>query len=137
MLGIRPNTAVTVKRWLKKKKPASGSVLVLSNPPYIGYQDAVVRRCLPRSFQIETIGGPSVYSENMKTDQLKKIAQSLMDAGECISYVSQSPYLFNDTLVNNIFLGREITKKSKEKALELLELFGLDSLVKKRKTFFI
>lgn len=51
----RPNTQDTVDEWLKNN-PKTGSILSISNQPYIGYQDAVLRKALPKEFVIETVG---------------------------------------------------------------------------------
>ncbi|MCK5633316.1 hypothetical protein KAH94_06170 [bacterium] len=51
----RPNTADTVEQWMNGG-PKEGSCLVVSNQPYIGYQDSVVRTFLPDSFEVETVG---------------------------------------------------------------------------------
>lgn len=54
----RPNTADTIKEWLTTK-PKHGSVLVISNQPYIGYQDVIVRTFLPSEFKIDSAGSAS------------------------------------------------------------------------------
>src|SRR5690606_12538836 len=41
-----------------------------------------------------------------KSHLLKQIAQNFKDKRKKISYVAQEPYLYNDTLERNIFLGR-------------------------------
>jgi hypothetical protein len=51
----RPNTADTVVAWLATK-PTPGSCLVISNQPYVVYQDAALRSALPPVFTIDTIG---------------------------------------------------------------------------------
>lgn len=45
-----------------------------------------------------------------------------------VSMVQQEPYLFNDTIQENIFLGSPVTDEAREKAKRLLALFQLDSL---------
>jgi len=52
----RPNTQDTVDEWLKEYHPKPGSVLSISNQSYIGYQDAVLRKALPKEFVVETVG---------------------------------------------------------------------------------
>ena len=47
-----------------------------------------------------------------------------------ISYVSQSPYLYSDSIEANIFLGREATPELKDRAYDLLKTFSLDYLEK-------
>ena len=51
----RPNTEDTIGSWLSEN-PKPGTCLVISNQPYVGYQDSVVRTLLPKDFYIETIG---------------------------------------------------------------------------------
>lgn len=63
-----------------------------------------------------------------KTHVLKQLAQRFKNQGRSISYVAQEPYLYNDTLERNIFLGQEITESKRKRALELLKLFALDFL---------
>ena len=49
----RCHTATTVKDWLAYS-PEPGSMLVISSQPSAHYQDAVFRREMPKSFNIET-----------------------------------------------------------------------------------
>jgi len=42
----RPNTADTIREWLATK-PLPGSCLAISNQPYVGYQESVLRSFLP------------------------------------------------------------------------------------------
>jgi hypothetical protein len=51
----RPTTGDTVKEWLQAN-PVPGNCLVLSNQPFVGYQDSVVKTLLPKSFAIESAG---------------------------------------------------------------------------------
>lgn len=51
----RPNTADTVKAWLQTR-PAAGSCLAISDQPFVGYQEAVLKKLLPADFFIEVIG---------------------------------------------------------------------------------
>lgn len=67
-----------------------------------------------------------------KSEVLKQIAEILKNQGEPISYVAQSPYLYNDTVEANIFLGKEVTEELKEKAHHLLQIMGLDYLADSR-----
>ena len=67
---FKASTADTFIDWLKQN-PESGSCLVISNNPYIGYQDLVARTFLPSDFKIETVGSQgsgekvSVYLDNL------------------------------------------------------------------------
>lgn len=63
-----------------------------------------------------------------KSYLLSKIATQFILKGKTISMVQQEPYLFNDTIRENIFLGNEVDEKRMELALELLRVFQLDNL---------
>lgn len=63
-----------------------------------------------------------------KSYLLSKVATSLILKGQKISMVQQEPYLFNDTIRENIFLGREVDENSNRKVMELLKMFQLDNL---------
>lgn len=54
----RPTTGDTVNLWMELK-PAPGSCLVISNQPYVGYQDSVTKTLLPKTFTVETVGEKS------------------------------------------------------------------------------
>lgn len=51
----RPNTSDTIKAWLKTH-PQPGRCLAVSDQPFIGYQEAVVKQFLPSNFTLEFIG---------------------------------------------------------------------------------
>jgi ATP-binding cassette subfamily B protein len=63
-----------------------------------------------------------------KSHLLGRLASGLILKGQTISMVQQEPYLFNDTIGGNIFLGREVSDKDLVEAKELLALFQLDGL---------
>lgn len=63
-----------------------------------------------------------------KSELLKKVAHRLAAQNVRFAMVQQEPYLFNDTVESNVFLGREASAQEKQSALELLKLFGLDIL---------
>ena len=63
-----------------------------------------------------------------KSYLLTAMADHLKSSGESISMVSQEPYLYNDTLGDNIFLGRSPSKEDLEHCKQLIKLFGLDVL---------
>ncbi len=71
-----------------------------------------------------------------KSEVLKQMSDLLKLNKEKISYVAQAPYLYNDTLLRNIFLGHEVTEEKKERAYELMQLFGLDYLEKSKESLF-
>ena len=43
--------------------------------------------------------------------------------------------MFDDTLEKNLFLGEKITDEKKQKALKLLEIFGLRELEESQRSF--
>ncbi len=51
----RPNTADTVEAWLKES-PTPGTVLAISNQPFVLYQHAVLTSLLPRTFSVDSAG---------------------------------------------------------------------------------
>ncbi|MGZ6254597.1 MAG: hypothetical protein ACXWL5_01235 [Candidatus Chromulinivorax sp.] len=55
----RPTTADTVELWMQQENPKAGSCLVISNQPFIVYQDSITRSLLPKNFSIETVGSAS------------------------------------------------------------------------------
>jgi ATP-binding cassette subfamily B multidrug efflux pump len=63
-----------------------------------------------------------------KSYLLSKLATGLILKGHTISMVQQEPYLFNDTIEENIFLGRPTNEVNLKKALNLLRMFQLDNL---------
>lgn len=63
-----------------------------------------------------------------KSHILTRIATTLILKGHKVSMVQQEPYLFNDTIGGNIFLGREVTPAEEKAAKDLLPLFQLDAL---------
>ncbi|AXK60704.1 hypothetical protein [Candidatus Chromulinivorax destructor] len=54
----RPTTGDTVIEWMKLN-PVVGSCLVISNQPYVCYQDSVAKTLLPHDFTVETVGEKS------------------------------------------------------------------------------
>jgi ATP-binding cassette subfamily B protein len=63
-----------------------------------------------------------------KTTVLKRIAEVLKENHLQISYVAQEPFIYNDSLVANIFLGKKPNKLELNQAWRYLKLFGLDTL---------
>jgi ABC-type multidrug transport system fused ATPase/permease subunit len=63
-----------------------------------------------------------------KSYLLAKLATALILKKHSVSMVQQEPYLFNDTIQENIFLGRNPDQETYEKACELLRIFQLDNL---------
>ncbi|MBY0516796.1 MAG: ATP-binding cassette domain-containing protein [Bacteriovoracaceae bacterium] len=69
-----------------------------------------------------------------KSELLKKMSQRLAVGRVSFSMVQQEPYLFNDTIESNIFLGKVISEEKRLKAIEYLQLFGLDLLTTSSKS---
>ena len=63
-----------------------------------------------------------------KTHLLCQLAQIYRDQKKQISYVAQDPYLYNDTLESNIFLGDKVDASKRARAYDLLKIFALDFL---------
>lgn len=63
-----------------------------------------------------------------KSYLLSRIATQFILQGKTISMVQQEPYLFNDTIRENIFLGKDVSEEKMKLALELLSVFQLDNL---------
>ena len=63
-----------------------------------------------------------------KSYLLSKIATVMILKGERVSMVQQEPYLFNDTIAENIFLGTTVTPELRERAKKLLQIFQLDTM---------
>lgn len=59
---------------------------------------------------------------------LSKLATSMILSGHKISMVQQEPYLFNDTIEENIFLGATRDEASQKRAGDLIKMFQLDNL---------
>lgn len=63
-----------------------------------------------------------------KSELLIKIAEISKQRGIGISYVAQDPYIFNDTIERNIFLGKKETPDEIKEAQNVLSILGLDYL---------
>ena len=61
-----------------------------------------------------------------KTHLVLQLADLLSQMGKPIAYVAQDPYLYDDTIQGNLFLGYEPNEKDKDRARELLDVFALD-----------
>ena len=59
--GVRPNTNDTINAW-KKMNPKPGTVLAISNNPYIPRQDLALKKMMGECFDIETVG-PSTSAD--------------------------------------------------------------------------
>lgn len=63
-----------------------------------------------------------------KSELLIKIAEISKQRGIGISYVAQDPYIFNDSIERNIFLGKKETPEEVKEAQNVLSILGLDYL---------
>jgi ABC-type multidrug transport system fused ATPase/permease subunit len=63
-----------------------------------------------------------------KSYLLQNFATALILQGKKVSMVQQEPYLFNDTIEGNIFLGKEVSGEYLERAKSLIKMFQLDGL---------
>ncbi|MDO9183455.1 MAG: ABC transporter ATP-binding protein [Bacteriovorax sp.] len=63
-----------------------------------------------------------------KSEILIKLAEVMRQRGMSISLVAQDPYIFNDTLERNIFLGKNPSEKELQIAKSILKTLGLDYL---------
>ena len=63
-----------------------------------------------------------------KSEILLKLAEVLRLKGLSISLVAQDPYIYNDSIERNIFLGKQATLDELEQAKRLLKILGLDYL---------
>jgi ATP-binding cassette subfamily B protein len=63
-----------------------------------------------------------------KSTLLKAYADKLRGEGKSVSLVSQEPYLYNDTIMDNIFLNNPRPEHQLERCKHYVKLFGLDVL---------
>lgn len=63
-----------------------------------------------------------------KSELLLKISETLRIKRQSLSLVAQDPYLYNDTVLRNIFLGRDPSEQEKDIARTTLKILGLDYL---------
>lgn len=63
-----------------------------------------------------------------KSEVLLKISEVMRKRGLSISLVAQDPYLYNDTIERNIFLGRDPSDEERSIAKNTLKILGLDYL---------
>ncbi len=68
----RPSTNDIIKQWLKTK-PEYGSILLVSNQPYVGFQDATARSLLSKNFSIDSVGSKSTeQKQNIYLDSIAR-----------------------------------------------------------------
>jgi hypothetical protein len=86
----RPTTGSTISSWLASH-PAPGSIVAISNQPYVCYQDAVLHAILPATFDITTVGLQARSDESITT-MLDSLARYL-----CLrdSNIENQAILFN------------------------------------------
>lgn len=82
------------------------------------------------SFSITASKWTSIIGETGvgKSILLGRMAQFFKLKDISVVMVQQEPYLFNDTIEQNIFLGPAPSENKKDTAIELLKLFQLESL---------
>jgi len=73
----RAHTGDTVHNWIAKS-PKAGSILAVSNQPYVSYQDMSLRRRLTSTFTIETIG-EAASKNDMNSVYLDNLARLLFE----------------------------------------------------------
>lgn len=61
-----------------------------------------------------------------KSELLERIAQILILQKKTLSFTFQDPYIFNDSIKSNIFLGKEPNQLEIDRAKKYLKIFGLD-----------
>ncbi len=71
--GKRPTTYNNVMDFLAHQ-PVPGTYLVISNQPYLGYQDSVFLSYLPANITIETVGDQSLCTHTM-TQYIDRLAR--------------------------------------------------------------
>lgn len=71
-----------------------------------------------------------------KSYLMQQVCEAFKILDKDISYVAQDPYLYNDTVLSNIFLGHEPSVLEKKHAYELCVLFGLDFLASSQDDLF-
>lgn len=64
-----------------------------------------------------------------KTHILKSVGEIYKNKGRKIAYLSDIPYLYNDTFLANIFLGKIPSEEEKDRAYQLCIMLGLDTLI--------
>lgn len=63
-----------------------------------------------------------------KSYLLENLAQTFKKESISYSFIQQEPYLYNDTVINNIFLGQEQTPEKLNQVKRYIKMFALDSL---------
>jgi ABC-type multidrug transport system fused ATPase/permease subunit len=63
-----------------------------------------------------------------KSEILLKLSEVLRQRGKSISLVAQDPYIFNDSVERNIFLGKKEIEAERDCAKVVLKILGLDYL---------
>ncbi len=104
-----------------------GSEIVVAEKDYqfkLPYWDNHLSLSVPKDHWIVLCG----ETGSGKSELLKKMGHRLAAKDIIFSMVQQEPYLFNDTIEANIFLGKDKTEDLEREARTLLKLFGLDIL---------
>lgn len=85
-------------------------------------------REIPMAYTPGSITGIIGATGEGKSYLIKQLALISRQAGKKTAYVAQSPYLYNDTVESNLFLGKPIEQRNYPLAKQLLNLFELGSL---------
>jgi ABC-type multidrug transport system fused ATPase/permease subunit len=70
-----------------------------------------------------------------KSHLMEALANYLIDNNRSISFVHQEPFIYNDTVLKNIFLGRPPRDEDLQELKNLYFFFGLDSLAESFEDF--
>ncbi len=107
-----------IEETIKQKNLIVKSEFILNVP----FWDHVVEIDLSHPTWLMFIGPTGVG----KSEFLEKLAFLILKNGKKINFVFQDPYLYNETIQTNIFLGRIPLEHEIEMAKKYLKLFGLD-----------
>lgn len=99
-----------------------------SNPLKTGFRLPFWGKVFTLNFKENTWNVLVARTGHGKSELLFKIAEVLRLKGETLSLVAQDPYIYNDSVERNIFLGRDASNEERNRAKELLRILGLDYL---------
>lgn len=120
-----------VKELVKKLETKSAQEQRLIDGNYYFKMDAPIKlEFWGKDFEFDFIPGQKSVLVGKtgvgKTHLLIQMADLLTQMGKPIAYVAQDPYLYDDSVEGNLFLGLEPTDQDRKRARELLELFSLE-----------
>jgi ATP-binding cassette subfamily B multidrug efflux pump len=114
-----------IKDLLKKIEQKSDVELILENEGELKLWDKRLDLDIPDSKWTVLVGETGVG----KSFLLERIADKFIKEGKTVSMVHQEPYLYNDTIYQNIFLSSKVSSEREKLARKLLTLLDLDILV--------